>query len=418
MQKFDVIIVGAGILGLATAYHLKRQNQNKRILLIDKLPGAAQGDAAKTGELVRNFFSEDINYTLTDSAIDFYENVVGALKKVRYLWLFSDKEYRTISNVLDKMSRMGVQMRLYEREELSRKLKMNVEVSSDEEAITMGLCDVEKGVLAYKAGILDTDTLTKFYKNGFNHLNGEVLYNTRVNTLILKGVPELGIFGEPFSWQDKKIAGVVTNRGNFYSDKIVLTAGVWNFSLLDPLGIYYDVKPGKRQIFIVKADNEELRRLLTVKGFNDENQFPVVIPPFKAFFIQGRKGENTFWISYRGYLGMESKLEDDPKPHENYFYYGTLPLVAKYFPQFRGSRIYNMWAGLHARMTSKEFCLMELGNLLVVNVGSAYCFGDSIGRIAASVCLDKKRTQLSGGRQIKVDDLKQKIGEKGEVATF
>jgi len=418
MQKFDIIIVGAGILGLSTAYHLRQQNQNQRILLIDKLPRAAQGDAAKTGELGRNFFSENIYHVLTDSTMDFYDNIPRVLKKVGYLWLFSDKEYRNISSALDKMSKMGIQMRFYEREELAGKLKINVEISSDEEASKMGLSDVEKGVLACKAGILDTDALTKFYENGFKRSKGETLYNTRVTNLILKGSPELGIFGEPFSWQDKKITGVVTNRGNFYSDKVVLTGGVWNSSLLDPLGIYYDVKPGKRQIFVVKADSHELRKLLEVKGFNDENQFPVVIPPFKAFFIQGRKSENTFWISYRGYLGMKSELEDDPKPHENYFYYGALPLVAKYFPQFSGSKIYNMWAGMHVRMTSEEFCLMELGNLLVVNAESAYCFGDSIGRIAAAICLDRKYAQLFGGRQIRVDDLKQKVGEKGEVATF
>ncbi|RLI57238.1 MAG: hypothetical protein DRO87_07165, partial [Candidatus Thorarchaeota archaeon] len=35
-ETFDIVVVGAGILGVATAYHLQRNNPEKRILLVDR----------------------------------------------------------------------------------------------------------------------------------------------------------------------------------------------------------------------------------------------------------------------------------------------------------------------------------------------------------------------------------------------
>ena len=36
MEKHDIIVVGAGISGLSTAYHLKQQNRDLDMLIVDK----------------------------------------------------------------------------------------------------------------------------------------------------------------------------------------------------------------------------------------------------------------------------------------------------------------------------------------------------------------------------------------------
>ena len=41
MKVYDIIIVGAGIIGMASAYHLQKNNPDKKILIIDKESGAA-----------------------------------------------------------------------------------------------------------------------------------------------------------------------------------------------------------------------------------------------------------------------------------------------------------------------------------------------------------------------------------------
>lgn len=57
MKVYDIIIIGAGIIGMSSAYHLQRNNPNKKILVIDKEPGAGQGNTAKAAGMFRNTFS-------------------------------------------------------------------------------------------------------------------------------------------------------------------------------------------------------------------------------------------------------------------------------------------------------------------------------------------------------------------------
>ena len=56
-MNYDYIIIGAGIIGSATAYHLKRLNSNLDILLIEKNQRAGFGNTAKSAALFRNLFS-------------------------------------------------------------------------------------------------------------------------------------------------------------------------------------------------------------------------------------------------------------------------------------------------------------------------------------------------------------------------
>ncbi len=35
-MQYDIIVIGAGILGLATAYQVKKKKQNYKILILDK----------------------------------------------------------------------------------------------------------------------------------------------------------------------------------------------------------------------------------------------------------------------------------------------------------------------------------------------------------------------------------------------
>lgn len=39
MVEYDVVIVGAGILGLSTVYHIKNMHPTAEILVIDRLSG-------------------------------------------------------------------------------------------------------------------------------------------------------------------------------------------------------------------------------------------------------------------------------------------------------------------------------------------------------------------------------------------
>ena len=56
-MEFDHVIVGAGVVGAATAYHLKRLSPDSRVLLLDRENRVGAGNTAKSAALYRNIFS-------------------------------------------------------------------------------------------------------------------------------------------------------------------------------------------------------------------------------------------------------------------------------------------------------------------------------------------------------------------------
>jgi len=55
MSECGAVIVGAGIFGLETAYHIKKLKLQDKILVVDQLSGAGQGNTAKSAATFRCF---------------------------------------------------------------------------------------------------------------------------------------------------------------------------------------------------------------------------------------------------------------------------------------------------------------------------------------------------------------------------
>ena len=78
-MKCDVLVVGAGVLGLSSAYHIKRMDPLKSVVVIERLGGPGQGNTAKSMGAFRNIFTSKTNYLLTDSTIDWLLHLQGEL---------------------------------------------------------------------------------------------------------------------------------------------------------------------------------------------------------------------------------------------------------------------------------------------------------------------------------------------------
>lgn len=171
------------------------------------------------------------------------------------------------------MEKRGFSFEEYDAEELSRKLHMKTDFV-DEEAQLLNLRQVYKGVLAKKAGTIDADCLVRFYEEEFLKMGGKIEYGVEANGLIVKPRVSLGVPGEPYFWQEARVAGIRTNKGSITAEKVILAAGAWIPQLLDDVGIECYIKPKKRQVFPIEAKTQELKELLFVKGFNNEGCIP------------------------------------------------------------------------------------------------------------------------------------------------
>lgn len=144
MGEYDAVVVGAGVLGLSTAYHIKKLCPNDRILVVDKLSAAGQGNTAKSAAMFRSFFYSHTNFTLADTSIDFYKHLhenLGVNLKIRwigYLWLFSEHEYKRLEPALKKLGGRGLEYKVYGKEELAERLKLRTDVAEEEDSKRMG----------------------------------------------------------------------------------------------------------------------------------------------------------------------------------------------------------------------------------------------------------------------------------------
>jgi FAD-dependent oxidoreductase domain-containing protein 1 len=413
MTECDTLIVGAGIVGLSTAYHLKSRNPKLNILVVDKLGAAGQGSTAKSAAAFRCLFASRTNFALADSSAEFYRHVqddMGFDLKLRwagYLWFLDEEGYRKMLPVLKDLANKGFKYAEYDESDLAKRLEMRTNFGNDEEAQMMGLGNVYKGVVIPKAGLIDVDSLVKFYESEFLRLGGKIQYNTKVEEISVEPQQPLGMPGEPYFWQDAAITGGKTNRGVIKAKKTIIAAGAWAAQLLDPLGIECFIKAKKRQIFSVKAKTDALKKLLFT-DFTGAGCLPFTILPRPTAYIRPAPEEDALWLAYADEFPRAFRVEDEPEPEENYYRFGLYQVFVKYFPQFTDCQPFSAFAGLYEINTlDGQPLVFEENGLMVVGgaSGSGILKADAIGRIATALYNGEEYALLYGDEKFKVSDL-------------
>lgn len=413
--QYDVVVVGAGIMGVASAFHLKRNNPAKRILLIDRFGAPGQGNTGRSNAMFRNTFSSADNQVLSNSTIDFYLHLQDELKvdlglqQIGYLWLMSDEQLSASETFLKGMERNGIGIRRLSAEELKRRMPgMVTDFGSDQEARLMALPSVEGGVFGPKCGRLDPDKLVRYYVDEFLRIGGRVAFNTNAEKLLVGPSDRLGIDGEPFVWQDSRVEGI-QGRGaineTIGSDTVVLACGAWGNELLEPAGMDGHVSSKKRQLFSVSAKGAKgLEELLHTKGFNLLGLLPLVILPKAGVHFKPVSEEGDFWIACedevnRPFIHLPDHDLASYAAEQEYYERSVNPILSAYFPGFRNARVKAMWAGLYSYNTLDNLpFVFRQDNLIVVgdDSGSGIMKGDSLGRIVDAIYRDEEEASLYG----------------------
>ncbi|HYC11079.1 MAG TPA: FAD-binding oxidoreductase [Nitrososphaerales archaeon] len=420
--RYDIIVIGAGIMGVASAYHLLKNNPRKKVLVVERYGAPGQGNTGRSNALFRNTFSSSDNQVLSNGAIDFYLHVQEELKvdiglqKIGYLWLMDEVQSRRSEPFLRRMEANGVEVRRHTRDELERLMPTLVtKFGSDEEAALMSLPPIDGGVFGTKCGRLDPDKLVRYYSEEFARAGGKFGFNTDAKALVMGPFKRLGLEGEPFVWQDHRIDGVSVrdDAGEVLTaETVVLAGGAWVNQLLEPIGIESHVKAKKRQLFSLVAQEGRLGELLHTRGFNTLGLLPVVILPKAGVHFKPVSEEGGFWVACEDevnqpFIDLPERDLDAYRADRTYYERSVYPILTSYFPDFRNSRVKAMWAGLYAYTADKLPFAFRDENLIVVggDSGSGIMKGDSLGRIVDALYRDEKRAVLYGGTDYDVSKI-------------
>ncbi len=406
---YDYVVVGAGIVGLATAYHVKAAEPNSSVLVIDREDSVGAGDTARSAAAFRAAFTNRVNLQLARGSIEFYLGLqssghdIGALD-VGYLFVVDERSKRQVSEGARVASAEGVEVEEVDSDRLARSLGMKVSLRDTEEAEMLGVSDVEGGYLFKRAGVLDVEKLVDYYYNRLRSMGVEFSLGKRVREFVLWPRRPLGIEGEPFPWEDVRVKGVRLEDGREVEAgrKVIAALGAWSFTLLNSIGLDSFSRPKKRQLFVVKADGE-LSGVLRAEGFNRYGIVPFTILP-RGAYLRPNPLENTFWIGMADELGRPFMLEENPQPEERFYTYGILPVLGTYMPQFQLKYPDAAWAG-HYDMSFDGLPVIyepyESDLIIAAGTsGSGVMKGDSIGRVAAGLALGRDSVELGDGTEV------------------
>nr|XP_060502813.1 peroxisomal sarcosine oxidase isoform X2 [Panthera onca] len=208
---YDAIVIGAGIQGCFTAYHLAKHR--KRVILLEQffLPHS-RGSSHGQSRIIRRAYPEDFYTQMMDECYQIWaqlEHEAGTqLHRQTGLLLLGMKENSELKTIQATLSRQGVEHQCLSAEELKQRFP------------NVLLARGEVGVLDKSGGVLYADKALRALQDAIRHLGGLLCDGEKVME-IKPGFP----------------VTVKSTAGIYQAKSLVITAGPWTNQLLRPLGI-------------------------------------------------------------------------------------------------------------------------------------------------------------------------------------
>jgi sarcosine oxidase subunit beta len=348
-RRYDVAIIGAGIIGASVAYHLARRGC-RDVAVLEKEPAAGTGSTAKAAGGIRAQFSSEINVRLSLLSLPDFERfpeemgVPTTFHQAGYLWIATRPD----------------DLRLFERNaSLHRRLGMNVE-----------LLDA-RGVAARAPFARTDDVLGGAFhgRDGYgspaDFLQGYLARARDLGVTFLYSHEVLGREGETLR----------TSAGPLRAARTVLAAGAWSGRVGRALGCEIPVEPVRRQCFVTQPLPEL------------PHPIPMTIDFATGVYLHSESG---------GLLVGRAEWEEPPGFNEtpdDGFVERTAPLAVRRVPVLERAEVRTVWAGLYEVTPDHHPVLGPVGPGLYAACGFSghgVMHAPAVGRLLAELLTEGK----------------------------
>jgi len=405
-DEWDTIVIGAGVLGSATAYHLLRTDPDLGVLLLDRHPRPAMGNTRRSVALFRDLFTSSTNRVLAGSTTAFLDHVEGTghslgIKRYGYYWMLGEDRMTALRGPLQDLERRGSQLEFHDRGQVRSMLGDGVVLDPGSPPGTGPMEMVAGAVLAANGGTLSPTRLARWYVSQFRAMGGQVEFGFPVDRLVPGSASGEGVR----AWEEGRVVAVEGPSGRRRGKDLVVAAGAWTPSLLDPLGIDPHVRPKTRQAFgLVGEGAVSLHR---DNGFPG-GRLPVLVLPSAGVYLKPIHSQAMLLAGCADTFGRPFRLEEDPRAEPEFLDRQIRPVVEAYLPTMKGADVGVSWAGQYHYNTldGNPYVFREANVTVVAGAsGSGIMKSDAIGRVTAAVHLGEARAELFDGRSMDVSDL-------------
>ncbi|HEV8038057.1 MAG TPA: FAD-dependent oxidoreductase [Bryobacteraceae bacterium] len=309
-SAYDVVIIGAGIHGLATAYYLGKRHGVKKIALLDKgyLGG---GNSGRNTAILRSNYRTQEGIPFYDASVKLYEQMS---QELGWNVLFSQCGHLTLAHTdssliglrvrAENNQVLGVDSKLIYPDEIKRMVPA-IDISSRARFPIMAALYHPPG------GVIRHDAVVWGYARACDRMDIEIHPFTEVTGIrVEKG----------------RALSVATTRGNVAAGAVLNVTAGWASTVSKMAGVPLPIVSHQLQACVTEP----------LKPFLDK---VIVSATLHVYVNQTDKGELV--------LGAEID------PYQSYSMRSTLPTLEQIaghtldlFPQLHGLRILRQWAGV------------------------------------------------------------------------
>jgi len=352
-KSAQVVIIGGGVMGASTAYHLAKAGNND-VVLIERTAHLEDGATGRCAGGVRYQFATEVNIQLSKVSlpmIERFKDEIGVdplYRKCGYFFVLTDpSDVDAFKKNVELQHSLDVETEWLEGDEVRRRLPL------------MKLDDVLAGTLHHKDGLVDPSSVNMGYLDRARDLGVKIMMNTEA----------LGIDVE-----HDRVAGVQTDRGRLSCEHVVNAAGPWAGLIGKFAGIDIPIEPVRRQM-VTTTPLPEI-----------PDDFPFVLDFTQSLYFH-REGEGllTGQSNKMQAPGFDQRIDDDWEAKALEAAMERLPLLE------RAGRL-SGWAGLYEVTPDAHpiFGPTSVGGLWVVAgfSGHGFMHGPVAGRLMSEFILD------------------------------
>lgn len=234
MKRYDVIVIGAGVVGSSVAYHLAALGAT-RVLVLDRATIGA-GTTAQSSGILRTHYSVRENVELArrswSAFTDFAayvgdEDAASGLVRCGYLIAAADDDKRApLADALAQQQAQGIPVQRLDAAQARELLP----IADFSDAALIGF--------EPEAGFADAYLVATSFARAARRRGVTIRENVAVHGL---------------SWQGGRVIGVATSEGDYACDVVVSTQNIWTAELAAWTGVALPLAPERHAVLALEC---------------------------------------------------------------------------------------------------------------------------------------------------------------------
>jgi sarcosine oxidase subunit beta len=360
----DVVIIGGGVMGASTAFHLAERG-GVSVTLLEKDEQFGQGSTGLCAGGIRHQFSTEVNVRLSIASIQMMERFpeeIGqeiGLNLVGYLFILDDEQdmAKFRQNVVLQNS-LGIESRVLSVEEIQQRVPL------------LNLDGVVGGTFYERDGLADPNSIVQGYINATRQLSKAAGV---APIHLLTETPVTGV-----RTANGNIEAVVTPQGEIATRTIVIAAGAWSGLIGEMIGLDIPIVPVRRQIAVTTPIPEL------------PPDFPFVLFFGNSLYFHLESGQSILTGMSNPDEPPSFSLEVDRNWTETH-----LMAAMDRFPLLEKAGLLSEWAGPYEVTPDEQAILGKLPGLEGAVIaagfsGHGFMHGPIVGKLMAEEILDSR----------------------------